>query len=313
MLLTNGGTINFEDYNAYGHGAKYMFGRLGIDPTRYHEFKDSEIYNGLQLGLFFCHEQFGEDKLIAGVGKRPWSEILAEAPLSDLARRELEMLFESDQDYLPDLNLEEKKVRLRSMSYETYLRDVVGISDEAISVLKQDSYWAIGNDCLSAWAAASYGEPGTSGLGFESESQEPVYFQFPDGNASIARMLVRDLNPLVAPGNTMEDVVTAKFDYEMLDIESAPVRIRLSSSVINVVHKGDPETAESVAVTYMQDDNRYHVRASNVVLACYHGIIPHICPDLPEWQSKALSLSLKGPLIYANVAVKTGKLFSGSG
>ena len=70
---------------------------------------------------------------------------------------------------------------------------------------------------------------------FESESQEPVYFQFPDGNASIARMLVRDLNPLVAPGNTMEDVVTAKFDYEMLDIENAPVRIRLSSSVINTL------------------------------------------------------------------------------
>ena len=42
---------------------------------------------------------------------------------------------------------------------------------------------------------------------------EPYIFHFPDGNASIARLLVRKLVPAGAPGHTMEDIVTARLDY----------------------------------------------------------------------------------------------------
>ena len=51
----------------------------------------------------------------------------------------------------------------------------------------------------------------------ESISDEPQIFHFPDGNAAIARLLVRKLIPAAATGNSMEDIVTARFNYSKLD------------------------------------------------------------------------------------------------
>ena len=57
-------------------------------------------------------------------------------------------------------------------------------------------------------------------------------FHFPDGNASIARLLVRHLIPESLPGAGAEDAVAARLDYSRLDRPSSPVRIRLSSIVV---------------------------------------------------------------------------------
>ena len=64
----------------------------------------------------------------------------------------------------------------------------------------------------------------------EPGKEEPYIFHFPDGNASIARLLVRSMIPAAIPGHTMEDVVTARADYSLLDQDGAPVRIRLNST-----------------------------------------------------------------------------------
>ena len=48
----------------------------------------------------------------------------------------------------------------------------------------------------------------------------PLYFHFPDGNASLARIMVRKLIPNAAPGKSMQDVVLAKFNYDQLDLPS---------------------------------------------------------------------------------------------
>ena len=61
---------------------------------------------------------------------------------------------------------------------------------------------------------------------------EPYINHFPDGNASIARLLVRSLVPGSAPGSTMEDIVTARMDYSRLDRRQSNVRIRLNSTVV---------------------------------------------------------------------------------
>ncbi len=56
---------------------------------------------------------------------------------------------------------------------------------------------------------------------------DPYIFHFPDGNASIARMLVRSLVPGSIPGSSMEDIVLAPCDYAKLDDPTNQVRIRL--------------------------------------------------------------------------------------
>ena len=155
----------------------------------------------------------------------------------------------------------------------------------------------------------SDGAPGTKGLGFSSSSPEAVYFRFPDGNASIARLLVRSLIPAVAPGTGMEDIVSARFDYSQLDNRESPVRIRLESTVVDVHHRGNPQTAQEIEITYIKDGRAQRIRAGQTVLACYNSIIPYLCEELPEQQKQALSLSLKAPLVYTSVLIRNWQAF----
>jgi spermidine dehydrogenase len=88
------------------------------------------------------------------------------------------------------------------------------------------------------------------------ELDEPYIFHFPDGNASIARMLVRSLVPGAISGHTMEDIVTARADYARLDETSSPIRIRLNSTAVKAKHIGDPANAKEVEVTYVRGGQR---------------------------------------------------------
>jgi spermidine dehydrogenase len=131
-----------------------------------------------------------------------------------------------------------------------------------------------------------------------------VYYHFPDGNASIARMLVRSLVAGSAPGHTMEDIVTAKMDYTRLDQRSQDVRIRLNSTVGRVRHVGDPASSKEVEVTYRLAGKAYRVRGAACILACYNMMIPYLCPELPEKQKEALHMGAKVPLVYANAQLR---------
>jgi len=142
----------------------------------------------------------------------------------------------------------------------------------------------------------------------EEEKEEPYIFHFPDGNASIARLLVRALIPGSIPGHTMEDVVTARSDYSRLDRDGSAVRIRLNSTVVNVKHTS-MGGAKEVAVSYVRGNKLQTVRAKQCVLACYNGMIPYVCPELPEKQKEALRYLVKAPLVYTHVAIRNWTSF----
>ena len=82
-----------------------------------------------------------------------------------------------------------------------------------------------------------------------NEEAEKYFFHFPDGNASIARLLVRKLIPDAIPGNSLSDVVLAKANYAKLDESGSPVRIRLNSTAVRVKHLGDAASAKEVEVS----------------------------------------------------------------
>jgi spermidine dehydrogenase len=134
-------------------------------------------------------------------------------------------------------------------------------------------------------------------------------FHFPDGNASIARLLVRDLIPQAVPGSTAEDVVTAQVDYSQLDREGSPIRIRLNSTVVATRNAGSPPAARNVTVTYASGKQAFTVRASGCVMACWNMVIPYLCPDLPNKQKEALHYLVKVPLIYTSVGIKNWTSF----
>jgi len=319
MLLSFGGTENIEDFSRYSKDGRRLVGALGIDVQRYAEFHDDQLYGslGLRNSVFFNQQSFAKDKLVVGVGQPSWREFFEKTPLSGTAREDLVRLYESDIDYLDGLSLKEKVEYVQRTSYEEFLLKKVKIGAEAVSFVETNGTWAIGFDAISTWVAKFEGWPGTGGLGLDAydssdavQSDESQFFQFPDGNSSIARLLVRSLVPDVAPGSTMEDVVAARFDYSELDVADSPVRIRLNSTAIDVRHRGNPKDAEEVEVKYVRGGRAYRARGGRCVLACYNAVIPHICNELPAEQKAALSLAVKAPLTYTNVMIRNWTAFA---
>jgi spermidine dehydrogenase len=142
-----------------------------------------------------------------------------------------------------------------------------------------------------------------------NEEAEKYFFHFPDGNASIARLLVRSLIPDAVPGSNAQDIVTFKVKYDRLDHASNAVRIRLSSTVVKVKHLGDPATANEVEISYAQQGKLKTVRAGHCVLACWHTMIPYITSELPSAQVAALQSAEKVPIVYTNVALRKWEAF----
>jgi spermidine dehydrogenase len=323
-LLINGGTINIEDLSLYDEPSQAMIRELGIHVGRYAEFHDADLYPSLGLGggVFFDEETFGVDRLVIGQKGLDTHEFLARTPLSASARGDIARLFEDQVDYLPGRPLEEKAGALREMSYLQFVTDLVKVDANAVPFFQtwRQGYWGIGNDALPAEIARVSGFPGFQGLGFPDSGPSagvfPVvtptsdqYFRFPDGNASIARLLVRSMIPATAPGNSAEDIVTARFDYDQLDRDGAPARIRLSSTAVRVRHVGANQSSREVEVTYVRSGRAHRVRGRSCVLACYNSMIPHLCPELPEAQREALSYALKAPKVYTSVLIRNWKAF----
>jgi spermidine dehydrogenase len=322
LFIGYGGTMGISTPFPYSYAAKTLIEDLGIQVDRYPEFVDEEMFQGLSGGMFFDREHFGEDRLVAGMpGRRggspsEWKHFLAKSPLSDAARNDLIRLFDpnAQKDYLPDLTSAQKKARLEKMSYEDYLRLIVRIHPDALPFMR---FMSFRNnkfiDTCPALEAAHSGAPGFSALNLEEEPRLDYgryYFHFPDGNATVARLLVNRLVPDALPGgHDMESVVQARVKYEHLDKSGGDVRIRLNSTVVRAEHEGAPELADWVRVAYVQDGKTKGVRARNVVMACYNSAIPYLMPELADNQKAALAQSAKVPLLYTNVFLRNWKAF----
>ncbi|MDG6693160.1 hypothetical protein QCE80_16775, partial [Staphylococcus aureus] len=174
---------------------------------------------------------------------------------------------------------------LDSHSYSQFLRDKVGLSNSAIRYFQQrtNDFQAIGIDGTSASDARICALPGLDGMDLpplDAESladlEEPYIYHFPDGNAGLARLMVRHLIPAVAPGNSMDDIVLATFDYSQLDKPEHPVRLRLNSTGVHAAN-----VAGGVEVTYLRDGKLHKVKAGQTVMAGYNMMIPYLVPEIP--------------------------------
>jgi len=336
MFLVNGGTLNVEAPSQYSTVAAGLLWELGIDRTRYFE-KNRDMFSfyrdmGLKSSMFFDRENFGSDKLIVDYNSLPIQEAMAQAPLSSKARQDAVRLYGTTENYFEGLNAEETRRQLSQMSYKDYLLNVVQCSPEVVKLFQSSFHgsFVVGPDAIPAIYFRDSGYPGFDGLTLEdlpenllinepggqhgrenqrraSRGDPDMYF--PDGNATISRLLVRALIPEAIPTGDMEDIVTAQVDYTQLDRAGNNCRVRLNSTVIDVRHLND----QQVQTSFVTNDQAYSVKSKNVVMACWNTVIPYLCPDIPAPQKQALSYGVKSPLVYTGVLLSNWQSFVDGG
>jgi spermidine dehydrogenase len=319
FLLSNGGTQSIESPSEYSEVAKGILKDLGIEPKVFYKAYDQKLYSQLGTACFFDKETFGEDRCVPGMGTAPWPEFLSKSPLPEKLQREIVRLYTEKKDYLPGLTREEKHKRLAKISYATFLTEVCQADPAVLPFFQTYTHdlFAVGIDAISAGACfrnpddyGAYQYAGFDGMDLSEreEKEEPYIFHFPDGNASVARLLVRSLIPGSIPGHTMEDVVTAGADYGKLDQPSSLIRLRLNSTAVRARHLGAADSKE-VEVCYVREGKLQSVKATACVLAGYNAMIPYLCPELPDVQKEALHYGVKEPFIYTHVAIRNWTAF----
>src|SRR5947209_2674895 len=319
LVIGYGGSESIDSPKTrYSDVAKGLLRDLGVEIERFETAFERALYPslGLSRGMFFAREAFGRDLLVAGeppaggidehsrrlANAKPLGEFVAAFPISSASKAQLLALYDDARDPLAGKTAEEKLEILKRTSYRDYLTGLCGCSEEVANCFQGRTlgFFGLGCDAVPAADARELGYPGFDGLGLPGRSaREPYIYHFPDGNASLARLLVRSLVPEVALGQTMDDVVLARFDYDKLDRSGQGVRIRLESTCVDVRN-----TPESVLIGYVRAGVPHRVEAKHAVLACFHMVIPHIMPELPVAQREALARNVKTPLVYTNVLVR---------
>jgi len=332
MLLGYGGSESLQSPKSiYSKVSKSVLADLSVDVDKLGASFQRTFYPdlGLSRGVYFDSENFGVNKIVSGdpgrnvaddippdrLNGRSYAEFIGDFPLPEADRKALIVLHEETVDYLAGMSQSEKVDYLGSHSYTQFLRDKVKLSPLAIKFFQQrtNDFQAVGIDATSCSDARLCALPGFAALGLppleadeQAELDDPYIYHFPDGNASLARLLVRHLIPDVAPGHGMEDIVKATFDYAQLDKPGANTRLRLNAIGLHVENIADNQAD----VTYLhKNKDLQKVRAKKVIMAGYNMLIPYVVPSLPEAQKNALRENVKAPLVYTKVVIRNWQPF----
>ncbi|MAJ61891.1 MAG: Tat pathway signal sequence domain protein [bacterium TMED88] len=317
MMLGAGGSLNLE-HGEFSDNVNTVLAELGVDLEKLESARDPDYMLSrpdAKTGLFLNAQQYGSARIRTGPwqdawwGKGDFKGLVSSLGLPSDQQQKLIALIAGERDVLSDLSLLETKRYIETNSYEKFMTERAGLSRPTAELFSPVSrlMFGLGLENISTREAFMIGAPGLKSIGctgtlanelmayMASDYRSPL---FPDGNASVARLLVRNMLPEIAPGQTMDDIVEAKFDYSQLDRSDSPLQIRLNSTVVTATN-----VQGGVDVSYVEGGKAYTVKGKHCILAGYNGMIPHLVPELQEEQKANLKYGVKIPLVMANVLI----------
>ena len=339
LLIGEGGSETIEQTRDLSGVVLNLLDDLGLNLDRFKMTYDSNFFkrHGLGAATYFNKKVFGEDKLVKHpYGDYPgfmegllkstlsYKQAVAQAPLSKTGKQQLLRVMQGNPKSL-NIPKSQWQQYIQTHSYFDYLTNTLGVDNPGILTMARNSIVDYGGtpDVMTMQGAIEGSALGMNAVAWSEAfaegsapvdyidkgdgtyaAEDPFIHHFPDGNATIARMLVKKMVPEIGPGENVEEIVLSKFNYDKLDLAKNNVRIRLSSTVVNVKHLGNPLNSDAVTVNYIQGKKSYVVKAKNTILACYNMMIPHIVSDLPEDQYIALRKLSKIPLQFSNIGLK---------
>jgi spermidine dehydrogenase len=329
-IIGYGGSQSLQTPSYFSPLVKDVLADIGIAVEKFEDFYDQQWHEERGLGdaiLFRGADWGGEDRLV--VTSDLAADWVGQSPLNEQAKADLIELIDSPPDYLPGKTRAEKFEILAKTSYADFLLDICGYDPQLVQYFQHstEAYFGMGIEGTTALDAWGNWNPGFDGMDLGDmpyntmspsgrlalTDPDPYIYHFPDGNAGVARALVRTMMPAALPGTNMEDLVTTPVNYELLDVAGNDVRLWLNASVVRVKHDGAPEAATSVVVTYLDGETLKSVAGSQVVLACWHRVIPYLTDELGADQVEALNDQHKVPLIYTNVLLRNWEALDKAG
>ncbi len=328
-LIGYGGSQSLQTPTYFSAAVKRLLADIGIDLSKFETYYDQNWHEQHELGdaVLFRKEDWGVDKLVVTADAA--ADWVPETPLGDKAKADLIELIDSPPDYLPGKTREEKFAILAATTYANFLTVIAGYDPELVKYFQRstEAYFGVGIDATTALDAWGNWNPGFDGMDLGERpyktmspsgrlaltDPDPYIYHFPDGNAGVARALVRGLLPEALAGSTMEELVNNDVDYSKLDVDGAAARIRLGASVVKVAHDSDPASAGSVTATYLDNGKLRTVTGGHLILACWHRIIPFLTDEIGAEQVAALQDQHKVPLIYTNVQLRNWEALKAAG
>ena len=329
MMLSLGGAQNVENPAGYSEPASSLMHAIGIDNdfvtsmeanTPADQFLAGELDapNGISLPGPYGHMTFSGNWLAVMYGGKGYEGYVRELPIPSSEQEKFIDFFGGKRDFLEDLSLSETWDYINTVSYNRFLLDRVELDETSLPVMNAMLVHLTGMSGwnLSVLEGITQGGPGIKSLGWLARTSASIagafldsllnVKMFPDGNASVARLIVHKLVPTVAPDmKGPESVAIARFNYDALDGSNQPTRIRLNSTVVGAREID----GKHVEIDYVQKGQASRVTADHCVMACYNAIIPHLCPQMPEAKKEGLSYGVKTPFVYANVQLENGRAY----
>ena len=309
MVLSMGGTHNLEWWS-FSKTVNAFMQEHGVDCKGMR--KQMEFAYGRDApnspAMWFDETTYGVNRLVTNfnLSAKLTTDDIDKIPISDAGRDSLKRFYDSAPS-LEDWTEAEAEDLLSSISYPDFLRQYGGLTEDAVQLFDKEEHgsWGLEMRAISAAEAMWEGYPGAHLFG-ENWSEDSFGYpvaMWPDGNASLVRLMVAKLVPQSAPNATAENVAMTQFDYSALDREKSNVRLRLNSTVVRV-----DNIDQGVSVTYASSEGELkQVSARHSVLACYHSIIPHLCPAMSDTQKAALKYQVKVPMILTNVLLRNSQ------